>query len=43
MNNTAAAEQSRKTSRLSKGLNPDVRRPERNPECIYFLTLSETH
>lgn len=31
MNNNAQAEKSRKTSRISKGLNPDVPRPEKNP------------
>ena len=38
MNNTANADKSRKTSRLSKGLNPDVPRPQRNPESKSLLT-----
>ena len=32
--NTAEAEKSRRTSRLSKGLNPDVPRPQQQPKGI---------
>ncbi len=35
--NNAAAEKSRKTSRLSKGLNPDVPRPAAHNVGIFYL------
>ena len=38
MNNQTAADQSRKTSRLSKGLNPDTSRAPKQPQCNPCLT-----
>lgn len=39
--NEFAAEQSRKTSRLSRGLDPNVPRPKHPPQCICLSNIEK--
>jgi len=37
MGNDAMVDKARKTSRLSRGLNPDAPKPPQNPKCIHLF------